>query len=493
MAFDYTRITEENCPARWRRIAKYLKEEDLSQFNLLNSDYQDTLSYIYESDFDDTKTAIMRASLYAQTATSATFNISSYDVDTPVTFDMSKNDVVYGSPVSYPSSAASDIVLTNGRWADTGLTPGHHIKYAFAATDADGGEGSVVTVQVILQPAVPTGGAAATGAGAAGTIGLSWADMPGTVTYTYMYKAGTGLSAATISTTGTAASVSTNSATPALTYTHAVAEITDITCVEDTDRSLSGKYWTLSSPTVNYYTWYHIAAKSEITNFIFGAGGVSNADYDSKKIDLYIGTTLHRFWFNLTDGASSAPAAGGGTLHQVDITTASTTAQIASATSVAIALVAGFTSDYASGSTFNVTATAGVATDSTSDATPITVEVTTQGAAVSSNPAPGGTGIQVNITENASAIAVATATASAVAAIGTSLVFGTSRVDEVVTVTNLVAGAATNAADGDAGITADVTTAGSNSAGINYCFTVKSVNPGGSSAWATAFEGTTHA
>jgi hypothetical protein len=44
------------------------------------------------------------------------------------------------------------------------------------------------------------------------------------------------------------------------------AEVTEITTVADTNRSLNGKYFTLNSPTVGYYVWYKETAVAEITD-----------------------------------------------------------------------------------------------------------------------------------------------------------------------------------------------------------------------------------
>ena len=52
------------------------------------------------------------------------------------------------------------------------------------------------------------------------------------------------------------------------------AEITEITCAADVAGSLSGKYWTLSSPTVNYYVWYDINGLGSIDPAIAGKTGI---------------------------------------------------------------------------------------------------------------------------------------------------------------------------------------------------------------------------
>lgn len=43
----------------------------------------------------------------------------------------------------------------------------------------------------------------------------------------------------------------------------AAAEVTEITCPADISGSLSGKYWTLNSPTTNYYVWYNTGSSTD--------------------------------------------------------------------------------------------------------------------------------------------------------------------------------------------------------------------------------------
>jgi len=54
----------------------------------------------------------------------------------------------------------------------------------------------------------------------------------------------------------------------------ATAEITEITCEADVAGSLSGKYWTLNSPTTEYYVWYDVAGKGSADPAIAGKTGI---------------------------------------------------------------------------------------------------------------------------------------------------------------------------------------------------------------------------
>ena len=126
---------------------QYLKEGDIKQFNRLESHYQDTLNYLYKCRFTESV-----VTLYEQTLDSATFTLTPLREDIPLLYAVSKNDVVYGNPVEYPLRAETNITLIDGKWIDTGLTPGHHIKYTFMITDALGIEGRSATSEVVFAP-----------------------------------------------------------------------------------------------------------------------------------------------------------------------------------------------------------------------------------------------------------------------------------------------------------------------------------------------------
>ena len=76
---------------------------------------------------------------------------------------------------------------------------------------------------------------------------------------------------------------------------------------------------------------------------------------------------------------------------------------------------------------------------------------------IGADPTPGGTGIEVGIMSDDTATAVATATASAIDANGN---FSCTSSSAVATITNAAGGAATDAADGNAGVSVNVTTQG---------------------------------
>jgi len=239
-----------------------------------------------------------------------------------------------------------------------------------------------------------------------------------------------------------------------------IPEVISVTTVADVDGSLSGKYWNLSSPTVDYYVWYSLPAKSEVTNLTFSDDtGNSNSNYSGKYIDLYIGSNLHRFWFDVDNG-SSAPASGGGTLHEIDITSSNTAAQIAAAVDTIIDGVSGLTGDYSTGSDFNVTHTAGNITDGTTDCSVVTLNVTTQGYDASTDPAPvDRTEIEVAINDNDTADDIASATTAILDAM--TGIFSAVTDTNNITITNEVVGVPTDTpSDVDTGFSISVDTEG---------------------------------
>jgi len=122
-------------------------------------------------------------------------------------------------------------------------------------------------------------------------------------------------------------------------------------------------------------------AVAQVTAFSFAIPTNVTADYDGQYFDLYIGTNAHRFWYDVDDSGTSAPS-NPGALHEITtVTNADTVDQIASKTSAVIDAVTGLTSDYSTGSSFNITndTAEDVANGTASNPTAITEDVTTEG------------------------------------------------------------------------------------------------------------------
>jgi len=233
--------------------------------------------------------------------------------------------------------------------------------------------------------------------------------------------------------------------TSVTTGANAFPEVTDFTTVADVAGSLENKYFTLSSPTTDYYVWFSI---------------------DSSSVD---------------------PAPGGLTAIQVGIALNDT----ANAVAIALQIVLDAHIDFGASVITNVVTVTNAAVGSVVDAvdvnTTFTVLVTTQGAAGvlengyftlsspttdyyvwfsidsgSVDPAPGGlTAIQVGIAADDTANAVAIALQIALDA---HIDFGASVITNVVTVTNAVFGITTDAADFNTGFTISVTVQGTDTA-----------------------------
>jgi len=233
-----------------------------------------------------------------------------------------------------------------------------------------------------------------------------------------------------------------------------LTEKTDVQCEADVARSLSGKYWNLFSggDIVQYYVWYYLPAKSEITALTFtDDSGSNNDNYGGFYVDLYVGVALHRFWWDVGD-TDIAPADGGGTLHEIDIVTSDNDSAVASKTHTIINGVSGLTSDYTTGNSFNVTEDAGGSvTDSSENCSVMSVIITTQGIDETSDPAPGGTGIKITIAEDDVADTVASATQGI---LNGHIDFSATVLLDTVSIETDDTGVTTDATDGDTGWTA---------------------------------------
>lgn len=178
----------------------------------------------------------------------------------------------------------------------------------------------------------------------------------------------------------------------------------------------------------------------------------------------------------LTDGnLDSDPAPAGSNPIEVTLARNAIAATVAEETASAINAEAAFSATSTSGSaTFTLTnASVGTATDAADGGVPtgMTFNVTTQGSAGSTDPAPGGTGIEIGITSNSAAEIVADATATALnARTDFSAVVPTEH-GLAVQIMNTTPGACTDAADGDAGVSPVVIIDGAGGAnnGVPLC------------------------
>jgi len=155
--FDINTMTPDKTPSRWVMSATRLKEVKPEELAKLNDNEREIFNRLYESDWGTSRPAYTTASVVSADASNIVFAISSADDDVPVTFDYSVASGLYGSNPVAPTSADTDLTLTNGQWTYSSSAAGSQFKFAFAATDSDGVEGPLKSVEVIIAPAVPTG------------------------------------------------------------------------------------------------------------------------------------------------------------------------------------------------------------------------------------------------------------------------------------------------------------------------------------------------
>lgn len=324
-----------------------------------------------------------------------------------------------------------------------------------------------------------------------------------------------------------------------------IAEKTTITTVADVANSLGGKYLLLSSYNTDFYAWFDSTGVAEISKVVTIAdtdgslGGVAEvneissvdaiADTDGslggknavseitsvdtvadvagslggknavaevssidtvadvagslagKYFDIFSGTSGYRCWYKVS-GSGSAPADGGNTLTEIDISTGDTSAAVATATKAVLDAIGGagvtFSCVIGGAGSDEMTITnvvAGASTDASAGDSGFTVGTDTQGSdqilskyfdinsttvayrvwySTTEGTAPdltGKTGVQVTILMDDTAAAVATATKTALDAVGGagttfSCVIAGAGNDEM-TITHVVAGVCTDAAD----------------------------------------------
>lgn len=187
--FDVSQLNENNLPWRWRRIGEWMLDEG-KDFSSLDENYAEVLRVAGGSDYGTSRPAITNVSVASASAGSVAFNISTYDDDTPVTWDMSKSVNTYPNGAATPSTAETDITVSGGQWTDSsGPAAGEHAKYVFAATDSDGVEGPLAAVEVVIAPAAVT---VAGVDGTDGTASVSWTPATGAASETLYWMEVTG-------------------------------------------------------------------------------------------------------------------------------------------------------------------------------------------------------------------------------------------------------------------------------------------------------------
>jgi hypothetical protein len=178
--------------------------------------------------------------------------------------------------------------------------------------------------------------------------------------------------------------LSLNGANDALLLNLESREISTITCVADTSRSLSGLYFDLADVAAPVRVWFNMAAEAATGSITYGtaaeavaatgtltlaanptpgdtvtvgtktytfrtasASFVCKATADigqGEYFDITFGGSTKRFWYDIDAAGTGAPADPGGGLNEIDIVTGNTDSQVATATELVVEAVTNLTS-----------------------------------------------------------------------------------------------------------------------------------------------------
>ena len=189
MAVDYTGVNHEQTPARVRKLAQHLVDNDPDQLALLDAESQTFYQYVYDN-IPQPGTPVVDAGVYdKEVGVDVDFYVGSQDLDIPLTYFYDLSDIVlYGATVTnVPTAATTSLTVTDGaaNIADAGFIAGSHTKVALQAYDAESTDkGPVTILDVIFAPAEPTTIAAANGVEESV---VSWDEMDGAASYTIWY------------------------------------------------------------------------------------------------------------------------------------------------------------------------------------------------------------------------------------------------------------------------------------------------------------------
>jgi hypothetical protein len=254
-------------------------------------------------------------------------------------------------------------------------------------------------------------------------------------------------------------------------------EVSNVTPIADVSGNLASTYFTLSSPTVNYYVWFDpdytaTSLSGRCADPRVGYAEVTKvttvADVSASLNGLYwtltaVGPTDYYVWY--TNGAGIDPAPGG-TGIAVTFVNNDTAASIATKTKTALNAVGGspFTTT-ASSSVLTVTnASVGAVTASAVHTSTFTVKELQKGFT-----AIGGlvakVGVQVQIFQNATALQIESLMIQAINNQLITVMTATAGTGALAAITNIAGGNVTDIADGNTGFTIAVATQGVNAIG----------------------------
>lgn len=193
MAFDYTQLNAENCPNRWKVIAKYLKEQGPDQLAILDDSYKAMIEHIYASDFSESNVPVIQVTLDSSNVDGATFNV--IDLSGQVTsYDGDYSIKVYDGVAPAAPTPSTEFVVTDGSGTITyegGDKPvaGKHLVFAFDGTDEQG-ESASATVELVYAPSEIDDVAASDNTD--GTATVTFTEATGAASHTLYWMAVTG-------------------------------------------------------------------------------------------------------------------------------------------------------------------------------------------------------------------------------------------------------------------------------------------------------------
>jgi hypothetical protein len=238
-----------------------------------------------------------------------------------------------------------------------------------------------------------------------------------------------------------------------------VAEVTYVDTVADVARSLSGKYFTLNSPTTAYYVWLNTG-----TNVAQQVSVVTVADVAGSLNSTYFTidspTTSYYVWFNVNN-LGVDPAVSNKTGIELRLATGATNVAVAQKIKTTLDMLDDFSATINGHTVVITNASVGLVTNAAADgtaATSFTITTPVIGNSASVNPnVAGKTGIEVTITPGSTNAQVATAIANVLDPLAD---FVATPSSNRITITNASVGINTDATAGTSGFAITIHTQG---------------------------------
>jgi hypothetical protein len=191
--FDYTQLTAQNCPNRWKVIADWLIENQPDNLAALNDNYKATMQFVYDSDFSGVNPPVIYVTFNSGDSTvgSGSFVFDVEDRSGQVdSWDADYAIKVYDGTAPTPVEPTTAATVTAGQITVdiSSETPyaGKHVVFSFDATDEQG-ESASVTYSYIYAPSAIADVAAVDGTD--GTASVSFTEATGAASHTLYWMA----------------------------------------------------------------------------------------------------------------------------------------------------------------------------------------------------------------------------------------------------------------------------------------------------------------